>query len=401
MRKSRGMIEDDMCHYLDECHPSPRMTVYSSRHKNVFFIDDRDDGKQEEGRKDVQSSELLYLDLSKSFDNSTLSWELIRNGDLPIYTYSSTAIVSLDNSIIFLIGGYMVNNNTIDYDFSHQVYAYDYHTSKWTTPSITGNIPIRQQMTGVIDNKGIIYIFGGFNITNFTTLTGKVYNEMNTLDTSSMAWKNLTITNNLPPLSSDYSANILPNGIIVYIGGQDGTGTLVKMNNIKLFDTNKVEWSYMPVNGDNVDSRWFFSSVLTPDGYIIIFGGCTLTLSSVSPKLAVLDTNIYEWSVPSGSNANSPPSIYGHTANLYNNYMIITFGYDIDDQMYNSQVYLYDITNNTWVTRFNPPPPSTHSKKFLKPLLIGLGTGIGVVVLICIAIFVYRKIMENRVLEIP
>ncbi|RHZ85568.1 hypothetical protein Glove_64g99 [Diversispora epigaea] len=49
IRKSRGMIEDDMCHYLDECHPSPRMTVYSSWHKNVFFIDDRDDGKQEEG----------------------------------------------------------------------------------------------------------------------------------------------------------------------------------------------------------------------------------------------------------------------------------------------------------------------------------------------------------------
>ncbi|RHZ80042.1 hypothetical protein Glove_139g94 [Diversispora epigaea] len=48
IRKSRGMIEDDMCHYLDECHPSPRMTVYSSWHKNVFFIDDRDDGKQEE-----------------------------------------------------------------------------------------------------------------------------------------------------------------------------------------------------------------------------------------------------------------------------------------------------------------------------------------------------------------
>ncbi|RHZ53469.1 hypothetical protein Glove_441g10 [Diversispora epigaea] len=51
-------------------------------------------------------------------------------------------------------------------------------------------------------------------------------------------------------------------------------------------------------------------------------------LSSVSPKLAMLDTNKnpFEWSIPSNSEENSPPSTYGHTANLYNDFMIIIFG---------------------------------------------------------------------------
>ncbi|RHZ59667.1 hypothetical protein Glove_362g72 [Diversispora epigaea] len=49
IRKSRGMIKDDKCHYLDKRHPSPRMTVYSSWHKNVFLWMTEDDGKQEEG----------------------------------------------------------------------------------------------------------------------------------------------------------------------------------------------------------------------------------------------------------------------------------------------------------------------------------------------------------------
>ncbi|RHZ71080.1 hypothetical protein Glove_262g56 [Diversispora epigaea] len=333
------------------------------------------------GSKNNVTYELIYLNLTKPFDNAdntNLPWNLIHEGDLPIYTFSSTAIVSLDNSTIFLIGGYMRNKDT-SYDTSNQVYKCDSHTFKWTTPPITGDsIHKRSYMTGVINHNGIIYIFGGYNFTNYS-------NEMNTLNTASMTWKTLSIFNNLPLPSGGYSASILPNGIIVYIGGleEEGNRTLAKMKNIKLFDTNIDEWSLMNATGDDIDSRSSFSSVLTPDGYIIIFGGYSLNSTRVSPKLAVLDTNKspYDWSIPSSSEVNPPPSIYGHTANLYYNYMIITFGYSLDYGTYNSQVYLYNITNNTWITSFNPPPPPhtptpTPTPKFLKPLLIGLGTGI-------------------------
>ncbi|RHZ71085.1 hypothetical protein Glove_262g58 [Diversispora epigaea] len=304
--------------------------------------------------------ELVYLDLAKPFDNTNLPWNLIREGDLPIHTSSSTAIVSLDNSTIFLIGGFMFDKST----YSNPVYAYNYLNSKWTKLSITGDrVPTRQRIRGVIDDSGIIYIFGGYNATNYTTFSGNSLNEMNTLDTSSMTWKNLSIINNLPPLSNGYSASILPNGIIIYFGGLEGSDTLITMKNIKLFDTKENEWSYMVATGEDVDSRRNFASVLTPDGYIIIFGGRTNSFASVSPKLAVLDTNKspYEWSIPSGSKVNSPPFIYGHTANLYYNYMIITFGYNIDNGMHNSQVYFYDITNNMWITSFNPSPSPSPS----------------------------------------
>ncbi|CAG8778188.1 12299_t:CDS:2, partial [Dentiscutata erythropus] len=241
-------------------------------------------------KNSTQSAELFYLDLSKPFDTSNILWNLIHDGDLPIYTYGSTTVVSLDNSTIFLIGGYIKNKTTSELDYSKQVYAYDYSTSKWTTPSITGdNVPIRQQMTGVINNKGIIYIFGGYNTTNATEEVGITYNEINTLNTHSMTWKNLSIINNLPPVSSDYSASLLPNGIIVYVGGQEKNDTLTKMNSIKLFDTNKDEWSYMDAIGDEVDPRWIFASVLN------------------------------------SSKVNPPPYIYGHAGNLYYNNMIVTF----------------------------------------------------------------------------
>ncbi|RHZ86378.1 hypothetical protein Glove_51g90 [Diversispora epigaea] len=364
-----------------------------------------------------------------SFDNTNLSWTLIPDGNLPINTRYSTAVVGLDNSTIFQIGGFIRNKDTLDYDFSKQVYTYDYPTSKWTTPSIIGdNVSPKQQISGVIDNLGIIYIFGGVNTTNLTAFMGFLYNDMNTLDTSSLTWRTLSISQNLPLSTSDYSADILPNGIIVYIGGQEYTGvpvfSLVEMKSIKLFDTKKLEWSYMNATGDDVDPRWLFTSVLTPDGYIIIFGGCTKSFYSVSPNLALLDTNKspYEWSIPSNSKANSPPSIYSHSANLYFNYMIITFGYNVDDQIYNSQVYLYNITSNKWVTSFNPPVPTTKSpststsirgthastnilttptKKSSNGLAIGLGLGISaaaVIIGIFAIILIFRR--RSQILEI-
>lgn len=60
-----------------------------------------------------------------------------------------------------------------------------------------------------------------------------------------------------------------------------------------------------------------------------MFGGCSNNYQPVTPSLAVLNTSVYphEWSIPSNAQYNSPPSMYGHTANLYSNYMITTFGY--------------------------------------------------------------------------
>ncbi|RHZ88419.1 hypothetical protein Glove_23g79 [Diversispora epigaea] len=47
-------------------------------------------------------------------------------------------------------------------------------------------------------------------------------------------------------------------------------------------------------------------------------------------------------SISSNSIVNPPPSIYGHTANLFNDYMIFHFEM-IDIQLYTSQVYRYNI----------------------------------------------------------
>lgn len=179
--------------------------------------------------------ELIYLDLTKPFNNGNLSWTLVNDGELPMHSWASASAVS-KQSKIFLIGGLMRNKSTFNFDLSRQVFTFD---TKWTAPSVTGDIIApRQQMKGVIDDdSGIIYIFGGISMDS-STFTGTLHNDMSTLDTSSMMWKNLDIASNLPLPCSDYAAKLLPDGNIIYIGGQEDTGevnyTLVDMKKVSI-----------------------------------------------------------------------------------------------------------------------------------------------------------------------
>ncbi|RHZ81950.1 hypothetical protein Glove_116g48 [Diversispora epigaea] len=388
-------------------------------------------GWKENETIDTYYSEMFYLDLTNPFDIKNKSWYLIEEGNLPVYTYLSAAIVStLDDDIIYLIGGYRRNITTNKNDYSNLVYMYNYSTTRWT-PLKVDNVTPRQEIMGVINNEGTIYIFGGSNAADYNVTAGTLYNDMQIFNVSTMFWSKLNIIYNFPSPRCAYTANILKNGIIVYLGGIEfdkGTFTNISefisgynypsMKTIRLFDTLKSEWAQMNVTGgDDISPRAYHSSVLTTDGYIIILGGIIVLggiekYTTVSPKLAILDTNkdIYEWTIPASSN--SSPILYGHTANLYGNYMICVFGYDMDNSDLNSQIYLFDISNYTWVTTYTPPPPITTeptetnvTNVTTKSLRIGLGVAGGVVLIILVSIGVivfkrYRTKPHTPILEI-
>ena len=68
-----------------------------------------------------------------------------------------------------------------------------------------------------------------------------------------------------------------------------------------------------------------------PNSRIIVYGGSrpiTGAFSAkVTPDLAVLNIETFEWSIPSvSSNIGKVPSLYFHTSNLVGNYMIVAFG---------------------------------------------------------------------------
>ncbi|PKY60797.1 hypothetical protein RhiirA4_484939 [Rhizophagus irregularis] len=168
----------------------------------------------------------------------------------------------------------------------------------------------------------------------------------------------------------DYTATLLSNGIIVFIGGRETNDFLdVDINQLVLYDTTIDKWSSMTARGVILENRNGHSAILTPDERIIIFGGCKGYNETILNQLAVLNTKTYpyEWSIPQVSALNSaPPSIQLHSATLIENYMFINFGRNY--QMQNSDLqkpffYILDIRNFTWVIQFEPEqsPVTTNS----------------------------------------
>ncbi|CAG8762340.1 24861_t:CDS:2, partial [Gigaspora rosea] len=190
-----------------------------------------------------------------------------------------------------------------------------------------GTPPSRRRSTStVIDSKGIIYIFGGRVQVDTGSPIFVSYYDLYTFDTVLLTWNQINATN-VPSPRSHAAPVIHPSGKILYIGGvsqaQPGVDVdFVDMNEIPIFETISSKWSYKSII---VQPRIAHTANLMPDNNeIIIIGGS----STKEP---------YEYSelITSGDN---PPPLAVHTANLYQNYLIVAF----------------DIQCKKWVTTFTP-----------------------------------------------
>ncbi|RIB20768.1 hypothetical protein C2G38_1161317 [Gigaspora rosea] len=281
----------------------------------------------------IKPNEVWYLDLSSSFNISTPPWH--SDAAMPIgYTLGTSCLSPIDNSTVFLIGGrtwIATSATTQYYSYTSSLYKFDSKISQWTTPTINNfnsSFRTRNEMQAVIDNYGKIFVFGGVSYGNDDNVTTTGYNDMSILDITTMIWSTQTQSQSVL-VNVDYTATLLPSGLIVYIGGRgSSTANIHNISQIQIFDTKSYTWSTKLASGSTIASRVSHSAVLAQDGNIIIYGGSTINstkVDNVFSDIAVLNTNSWVWSVPSVSGISAPP-LTQHSAALYKNYMILAFG---------------------------------------------------------------------------
>ncbi|RHZ59341.1 hypothetical protein Glove_364g46 [Diversispora epigaea] len=288
-------------------------------------------------------SDFFYLDLTIPFHKDIPSWYNLDFRKIPYCVSGAFASFGgLDESTIFLIGG---NRST----------KFIYYISSFNTKSfIWSHVPIDQStliwqrnMKGVTNDKGEIYVYGGWSLS-----TNSSSNKLNILDTVNLEW---TKGPDSQVRHFGHTATLLSNGIIVIIGGQvnDKCG----LSKIWLYNTNKNEWSSMNTQGILLSNRIHHSAILAKNDKIIVYGGIINDANATDPDLVVLDTNLlpFSWLAPKVNTINSPPSsLYGHSANIIGDYMIVTFGLFEKFKVYNNFIYLFDVRNYTWVSYFHP-----------------------------------------------
>ncbi|CAG8498441.1 30662_t:CDS:2 [Gigaspora margarita] len=209
---------------------------------------------------------LFYLDVSLPFNSANPKWtDLTSVAPIPVNSaFASPCVGGSNKATIFLFEHHKTNN---DNSTTIVTFTFDSITQKWSTPTTTGAPQTREYMRAVIDKNGKIYINGGFE----PYKTQKSYNSTFIFDSSSLSWTN---GSNAPIIRSAYTATLLSNGLIVYIGG---------------------------TNDDPI---------------------------APNPALATLDTNSmpYKWSAKQFNSVYAPPPLAYHSAQLVGDYMIIAFG---------------------------------------------------------------------------
>jgi hypothetical protein len=151
--------------------------------------------------------EFFYLDVSVKFNTHKLLWQDLSNVNTVPTHYSATSVKGgSNNNTLFLYGGTSSNKKTL------LVYAFDPQSSSWTLPNVTNNVN-KFDLRGVIDNNGIMYLWGG-------RVLGGDEGDMITLDTINLNW-GIGGLDGAPTSRRDYGAVLLPDRKIIYVGRQE------------------------------------------------------------------------------------------------------------------------------------------------------------------------------------
>ncbi|EXX60866.1 Kel2p [Rhizophagus irregularis DAOM 197198w] len=199
------------------------------------------------GITDVGASlnDVFYLDLSQPFNVANPPW--IKITDIPFgSSWGSVALDNSNNTEVYLFGGITDDVNTQKDSFKSFVYKFNINSLSWNIPTVSGIAPSRRiEMKAISDNSGKIYIFGGAANFLVGAQTRTFFSDMITFDIADSSWSINTAVNG----RATYSATLLSNGIIVYVGGLEpfnGNNDVVliaDISKILLFDTNSLTWS--------------------------------------------------------------------------------------------------------------------------------------------------------------
>ncbi|RIA82782.1 hypothetical protein C1645_809475 [Glomus cerebriforme] len=346
-------------------------------------------------------SDFFCLNTAVLTSTASIPWTELTGLDNLFTTWGTAVAGGANKDQFVLFGGQMTPAEN-----SSLVIVYDTNNNTWSKPVISTSSapePARKQQTqAVIDSSGKMYIFGG------STSDNSLVNDMVILDTVNWSWSTGT-QDGAPDARSDFSATILNNGVIVYIGGNGLNNRYVPMSQINTYDTISATWVNKEATGDIPNPRGGHSAVLTSDGRIIMYGGA-LSISAdgqytaASPDIAVLDTNSnFVWSQPKASGT-SPPQIAYHSATLVGDHMIISFG-NVTNKGPSADVYVLDTRDNgyKWITSIDAPVASSGNQSNVG-VIVGITVGVIVgLILIGGGLFWFyrnRKMMED-VIETP
>ncbi|CAJ0847485.1 6962_t:CDS:2 [Entrophospora sp. SA101] len=310
-----------------EAPPNPLYIFDTTSKSNLYVYGGRllpvvDDQSIDEFIDGIDTTEILYLDVSVNFDLKNPAWNLLTADNL--IAFHSMSIGGQNNNSLIIFGGMSGGNAP-----PNPLYIFD-TTSKsksLASKAVTTECTSRVLHTSVTKYDSKVFILGGSSIP--VAGNTEVSDALNTLcvyDSLTDVFTVSTFANGI----SHHTSTLLSDDLIYVIGGINNVVTvtglsLLPMNVINIYDTNLNSWSTKTVLGDNPPQRRGHRAVGTINKKIIIYGGRNADASIIYDDVLELDTTTLTWKIIQTGGIDKPPALFDHTMTMVGTNIIITY----------------------------------------------------------------------------
>ncbi|RUP39558.1 hypothetical protein BC936DRAFT_138342 [Jimgerdemannia flammicorona] len=354
---------------------------------------------------------LWRLDVSVDWDTSNPPYINYTDGHAPApVTEWGTLFPSADQSAFYSLDVYGPGQT---FTFG----KYDIANRAWLMFPTTG-VTIPNAGPAAFDNKGNTWVWcGNFAETNYSKYVYQFDHKLQLWNSSSLP----------SPIATRefHTANLLPTGLIIIIGGMyqiqnDTKFTYVwaDMADTPTYDTLSGVWRNNTAMGIVPRPRKMHTTTLSPDGYtLIIYGGSapisvTGAGSTIRPEIGyeetpidnvhVLNTQTYNWSSQNTTGI-SPSARFGHTA-VQVGWQMIVMGGSTGNNFSASpskETLVLDTTLWSWLTNYTPstftfPTSTSTSTSTSQPIPFEVIVGVVISVLVVVALAAFAAVILLR-----
>ncbi|KAL1666815.1 hypothetical protein GGF50DRAFT_49785, partial [Schizophyllum commune] len=324
------------------------------------------------------NSDLLYLDLSSSFDVNDPPWQLLSTDGPQVAWHTLSA---LNYSMGLSFGGQpgwtsepsLVTRS----DSAWLLDIYNRTSPQWgQEPTGWADEPMRRMRhTAVTSKEGKVYIIGGERADG----SGNTFADNYVFDPAGPSFTTLP-TDNAPRNIYGHASVILPNQHILVFGGY-AASSLVNFDTIWVLDITQDPpvWSTTTVDGSSAPSaRIAFAYVLLDGPKVLIHGGSDQSGQTTLSDGWILDLSGDSWTWTQVDSLSNLGARRDHFAVSAGSGVIFGFGYSSSGPISDSPVQVYDPSSGNVGTTYSPPPSSyTQTASATVPVATQTGHGDG------------------------
>ncbi|KAG9069151.1 hypothetical protein KI688_010046 [Linnemannia hyalina] len=194
------------------------------------------------------------------------------------------------------------------------------------------------------------------------------------------------------PALARHTMTLTTDGQAVILGGITPQGAVANLSIAHVLNTqNTGGWKAVPLAGTAPDPRMSFSTVMVNSTTMLVYGG-TIDLKTGYSNAFYLDLPTWTWSSPPAQG--DAPSLWGHTATMAGNFMVVGFGTSSTPRTEN--IALLDVTSNTWTKKFRPVGQYAPDETSKSKLSVGAVLGIAFVLTALIVGGAFHLLVRRR-----